>query len=62
MKLKNTLKGINSRLNDTNQWVSEVKNRVMKPLNRKRNENRVKGLWDNTNCTNIDIIGSPKEK
>ena len=34
----------------------------MKPLNRKRNENRVKGLWDNTNCTNIDIIGSPKEK
>ena len=37
----------------------------MKPLNRKRkkiNENRFKDLWDNTNCTNICIIGSPEEK
>ena len=28
----------------------------------KRNENNLRDLWDNVNCTNIQIIGVPEEE
>lgn len=28
-EMKNTLEGINSRLNDTEKWISELEDRVM---------------------------------
>ena len=35
-EIKNTVEGINSRLNDTEEWVSEPKDRVMEITEQKK--------------------------
>ena len=64
--MKNTLEGINSRLNDTEKRISELENRVVeiteakqKKEKIKRSEESLRDLWDNIKCTNIHIKGVP---
>ena len=67
-EMKNTLEGLNSRLNDTEEWISELEDRIVeitaneqkKEKRMKRNEDGLRDLWDNINHTNIHIIGVPK--
>ena len=67
-EMKNTLEGINCRLNDTKECISELKDRVVetthteKKKGRKRNENSLKDLCKNIKHTNICIIGDPEEE
>ena len=61
-EMKNTLEGINSRLNDSEKWISELEDRVVEittPKQKKRmRRNEDRDLWDNIKCTNICIRGS----
>ena len=61
--MKNSLEGITSRLNDTEEQVSEVKDSsenhwswTEKRKKDKKDEDSLRDLWDNIKCTNICII------
>ena len=41
--MKNTLEGINSRLNDTDKWISKLENRVVE-ITETEQEKRIKGM------------------
>ena len=68
--MKNTQKGINSRINEAEAWISELEDRMMeitaveqnKENIMKTNEDSLRDLWDTIKCTNIHIIEGPKEK
>ena len=65
---KNTLEGINSRINEAEECISEVEDRMVeiiateqdKEKTMKRNEDSLQDLWDNIKHTNIHIIGVPE--
>ena len=65
-EMKNTLEVINSRLNDTEKWISELKDRVVEitaaeqKKRMKRNKDSLRHLWDKIKCNNIHIIGVPE--
>ena len=70
MRSKNTLEGINHRITEAEDRVSEVEDRMVE-LNEaerkkqkwiKRNQDNLRGLWDNVKCPNIQIIGVPEEE
>ena len=72
-EMKNTLEGINSRLNDTEEWITKLEDRVVeitateeKTKKNKWNEDSLRDLWNNIKCTNIHIIevteGEEREK
>ena len=60
-KMKNTLEGINSRITEAGERISELEDRMVeitaveqnKEKRIKRNEDNLKDLWDNIKCTNI---------
>lgn len=65
--MKNTCEGTNRRLNDTEEWISELEDSVMeitdveqKKERMTRNENLERELWDNIKHINMCIIGPPK--
>ena len=66
-ELKNTLEGINSRITETEEWISDLEDRMVeitaaeqnKEKRMKRNEDSLRDLWDNKR-TNIHIIGVPE--
>ena len=62
--MKNTLEGINSRLNEAEEWISELEDRVVETTATKKkkewNEDSLRDLWDNIKCANIHIIGVPE--
>ena len=64
--MKNTLEGINSKINEaeeiwkTEWWKSLPQNRIKKKM--KINEDSLRDLWDNIKHTNIHIIGVPEGK
>ena len=57
-EMKNPLEGINSRVNDTEEWTSKLEDRVVeitdseqkKGKRMKRNEDSLRDLWDNINA------------
>ena len=67
-EMKNTLEGINSRITETEEQINDLEDRMVEITAReqniekrmKRNEDSLRGLWDNINCTNIHIIGVPE--
>ena len=67
-EMKNTLKGINSIVNDTERQISKLEDRIVeiteaeqkKEERMKRNENSLRDLWDNIKHTNIHNIGIPE--
>ena len=67
-ELKNTLQGINSRIPEAEQQVSDLEDRMVaftameqnKEKRMKRNEDTLRDLWDNIKHNNIGIIGVPE--
>ena len=63
--MKNTLDGINSKISEAEEWMSEPEDRIVeitaaeqsKEKRMKRNEDILRNLWDNVKCTNIQILG-----
>ena len=68
--MKTTLEGINSRITDAEERISELEDKMVeiiaeeqnKEKRMKRNENSFRDLWDNIKHTNIWIIGVPEEE
>ena len=69
-EIKNTLEGINSRVYEAEEWISELENKMLEIISKeqnkvkrmKRTKDSLRGLWDNIKCTNIQIIGVPEEE
>ena len=69
-EIKNTLEGINSRITQAEEWISELENKMVEITDRKqnkekrmkRNEDSLRDFWDNIKCTNIRLQGSQKKK
>ena len=67
-EMKNTVEGINSRINEAEEQISELEDRLVeitaaeqnKEKRMKRKEDSLRDLWDNIKCTNIHIIGIPE--
>ena len=68
--IKNSLEGINSRITDTEEWISDLEDKIVeittveqnKEKRMKRIEDSLRDLWDNIKRTNIRIIGVPGEE
>ena len=68
LEMKNSLQGLNSRVEDAEEWISKLDERLeeITQAEQKRekgirqNENSVRELWDNIKHTNIHIIGVPE--
>ena len=66
--MKNTLEGMNSRITEAEEWISDLEDRIVeftaaeqnKEKGMKRNEDSIRDIWDNIKCTNIHIIGVPE--
>ena len=68
-EIKNSLEGINSRINEAEERISDLEDKIAeittteqnKEKRMKRIENNLTDLWENIKCTNISFIGVPKE-
>ena len=64
-EMKNTPEGINSRITEAEEGISDLEDRMVeitaieqnKEKRMKRNEDSLRDLWENIKCTNIRIIG-----
>ena len=69
-KKKDTLEGINNRITKAEEWISELEDRMVeitatdqnKEKRMKRNEDSLRDLWDNIQCTNIQIRRGERER
>ena len=69
-EIKNSVVGINSRITEAEEWISDVEDKTVeitmaeqnKEKRMKRIEVSLRDLWDNIKCTNIRIIGVPEEE
>ena len=69
-KIKNTLEGINSRVSEAEERISELEGKMVeitsedqnKVKRMKRTGDSLRDLWDNIKHTNIQFIGVPKEE
>ena len=60
-KIKNILKGINSRISEAEERISELEDKMLEKTSEeqnkeermKRTEDALRDLWDNIKCTNI---------
>ena len=67
-EMKNTLEGINSRITEAEEQISDLEDRMVeltaaeenKEKTMKRNEDSIRDLWDNIKRNNICIIGVPE--
>ena len=67
-EMKNTLQGINSRITEAEEQISDLEDRMVelaaveqnKEKRMKRNEDSLRDLWDNIKHNNIRIIGVPE--
>ena len=67
-EMKNTLEGINSRITEAGEQISDLEDRMVKltaveqtkEKRMKRNEDSLRDLWDNIKRSNIHIIGVPE--
>ena len=67
-EMKNTLEGINSRITEAEERISDLEDRMVKftateqnkEKRMKRNEDSLRDLWDNIKCNNIRILGVPE--
>ena len=67
--MKNTIEEINSRINEAEEWISELEDRVAETTvleqnkeKMKRNKDSLRDLWDKITCTNIHIIGDSEKE
>ena len=69
-EIKNTLEGINSRITEAEEWISELEDKTVEITAREQNkekrmkriEDSLRDVWDNIKCTNIWTIGVPEEE
>ena len=69
-EIKNTLEGINSRMCEAEGQINELEDKMVemtseeqnKGKRMKRTEDSLRDVWDNMECTNIQIIGVPEEE
>ena len=67
-EIKNALEGINSRITEAEERISDLEDRMVeftaaehnKEKGMKRNEDSLRDLWDNIKHNNIHIIGVPE--
>ena len=67
-EMKNILEGINSRITEAEEQISDLEDRMVeftateqnKEKRRKRIEDRLRDLWDNIKRNNSRIIGVPE--
>ena len=67
-EIKNSLEAANSTIQDAEERISEVGDRLVEITNAeqkrekrfKTNEESLRELWDNVKCTNIHITGMPE--
>ena len=67
-EMKTTLEGINSRITEAEEWISDLEDRMVevtaaeqnKEKRMKRNEDSLRDLWDNIKRNNIRIMGVPE--
>ena len=60
-EIKNTLEGTNSRISEAEEWINELKDKMVQIMSEeqnkvkrlKRTEDSLRDLWDNIKCTNI---------
>ena len=70
IEIKNILEGINSRISEAEEWISELEDKMVeitseeqnKVRRMKRTEDSLRDLWDNIKCANIWITGVPEKK
>ena len=68
-EIKNSLEGINSRITEAKERISDLEDKIEITTAEQNKEKRMKiiedslgDLWDNIKCTNIRIIGVPEEE
>ena len=69
-EMKNTPEGINRRINEAEQWISDLEDKIVKIITTEQNkekrmrriEDRLRDLWDNIKRTNIQIKRVPGEE
>ena len=69
-EIKNSLEGINSRITEAEEWISDLEDKIVevtiaeqnKEKRMKRIEDSLRDLWDNIKRTNIRNIGIPEEE
>ena len=69
-EMKNILEGVNSRITEAEEQVSQRENRMVektaeeqnKEKNNFKNENCLRNLWDSIKHTNIQIIRGPRRR
>ena len=69
-EIKNSLEGINSRITEAEEWMSDLEDKIVeittaeqnKEKRMKRIEDSLRDLWGNIKCTNIRIIGVLEEE
>ena len=69
-EMKTTLEGINSRITEAEEWISDLEDRMVeftaaeqnKEQRMKRNEDSLRDLCDSNKCNNILIIGVPEDR
>ena len=69
-EIKNFLEGINSRITEAEEWMSDLEDKIVEVTiaeqniekRMKRIEDSVRDLWDNIKRTNIRIIGVSEEE
>ena len=69
-EIKNTLEGINTRITEAEEWISNLEDTMVVITAKEQNEEKrmkriedsLRDLWDNTKCTNNTIIGVPEDK
>ena len=68
--MKNILEGMNSRITEAEEQISDLEDRVVeitateqnKEKRKKRNEDSLRDIWNNIKCNNIYIIGASERK
>ena len=68
-EIKNILEGINSRICEAEEWISELEDETLEITSEEQNnvkrmkraEASLRDIWDHIKCTNIQIIGVPEE-
>ena len=69
-EIKNSLEGINSRITEEEERISDLEDKIEeittaeqnKEKRMKRIEDSLRDLWDNIKHTNIQIIGVPEKE
>lgn len=59
----NTVEGITSQLNETENQVNEIEDKIKNRTEKKKKikqQDSLRELWDNMKCNTIHIIGIPE--